>query len=252
MEDTMKRLILIAMVVLISSSVALAQDFCNGDFNYDRNCDADDVTTFLADFGRSQFFNPCPPDGPAPVPKTGQSICYDEFGTVIDCAGTGQDGEYNKGVEPPTGGTRFTDNEDGTITDNLTGLMWLKDANCIATNYAGYDNDGTSGDGEVTWQHALDFVLGINGGTYSLCSAGYLNWRLPNVKELQSLIYFTQAIPALPPGHPFENVVTNRYWSSTSAFISTFYAWYVSISDGDVNGSNKFNPYSVWPVRGGH
>jgi hypothetical protein len=56
----MKRLILIAMVVLLSSSIAMAQDYCEGDFDYDGDCDADDVSTFLEDFGRSVFNNPCP------------------------------------------------------------------------------------------------------------------------------------------------------------------------------------------------
>ena len=72
----MKRLILIAMVVLLSSSIAMAQDFCKGDFECDGDVDADDVTTFLEHFGRSQFNNPCPPDGVTPVPKTGQTTSY--------------------------------------------------------------------------------------------------------------------------------------------------------------------------------
>ena len=69
----MKRLILIAMVVLMSSSIAFAQDFCKGDFTYDGDVDANDVTTFLEHFGRSIFSNPCPFDGPSPVGRTGQT-----------------------------------------------------------------------------------------------------------------------------------------------------------------------------------
>jgi hypothetical protein len=67
----MKRLILIAMVVLLSSSIALAQDFCKGDFNYNGSVAAEDVELFLEHFGRSIFNNPCPPDGPSPVPQRG-------------------------------------------------------------------------------------------------------------------------------------------------------------------------------------
>ena len=74
------------------------------------------------------------------LPKTGQTTCR-EAGNIIDCAGTGQDGEIQAGVEWPF--PRFTDNGDGTVTDNLTGLMWLKDAGCIVN---------------VTWQGALDAV----------------------------------------------------------------------------------------------
>jgi hypothetical protein len=58
----------------------------------------------------------------APVAKTGQTRCYNESGTTIKCTGTGQDGEYRKGVASPT--PRFTDNGDGTVTDHLTGLIF--------------------------------------------------------------------------------------------------------------------------------
>ena len=56
-------------------------------------------------------------------------LCYDPDGKIIDCAGTGQDGELQAGVAWPE--PRFIDNRDGTVTDNLTGLMWLKDAGCM-------------------------------------------------------------------------------------------------------------------------
>ncbi len=63
------------------------------------------------------------------LPETGQTTCYDTAGTAIACAGTGQDGELLKGVAWPS--PRFMDNGNGTVTDNLTGLIWLKDANCF-------------------------------------------------------------------------------------------------------------------------
>ena len=56
---------------------------------------------------------------PAPVPKTGQTTSYT----------TGDDGDLEMGVPWPS--PRFTDKGDGTVTDNLTGLIWLKDANCF-------------------------------------------------------------------------------------------------------------------------
>ena len=94
----MKRLMLTAMIVLLSSSIALAQDFCNGDCNYDGDVDADDVTEFLNHFGRSQCNDPCQPDGPAPVARTGRTP---------SCP-TGDDGEQEKGGAFPN--PRFTDN----------------------------------------------------------------------------------------------------------------------------------------------
>ena len=67
--------------------------------------------------------------GTVNVARTGQTTCYDSDGNVIDCAGTGQDGDIQAGVAWPS--PRFVDNGDGTITDMLTGLMWLKDAGCL-------------------------------------------------------------------------------------------------------------------------
>ncbi len=56
---------------------------------------------------------------PAPVPKTGQVTTY----------AVGDDGDHMAGIAAPS--PRFTDNGNGTVTDNLTGLVWLKDGNCI-------------------------------------------------------------------------------------------------------------------------
>src|SRR5207245_1116510 len=67
----------------------------------------------------------------APVPQTGQVKCYGRDTRISSCAGTGQDGELQKGVKLPT--PRFTDNGNGTFTDNLTGLIWLKNAACLET-----------------------------------------------------------------------------------------------------------------------
>jgi len=88
--------------------------------------------------------------GAVDLPKTGQTTVYS----------TGDDGDIQAGVSWPS--PRFMDNGDGTITDNLTGLMWLQDANCIATEYPGFDTSGTFGDGAVSWPIALDFVADIN------------------------------------------------------------------------------------------
>src|SRR4029077_7087490 len=76
---------------------------------------------------------------------------------------------------------RFTDNANGTITDNLTGLIWLKNANCTG----GYTN----------WQGALTFVAEINSGINNCgdtSNGGYnqTDWRLPNIRELFSLVDF--------------------------------------------------------------
>ena len=169
----------------------------------------------------------------APVEKTGQTTCYDADGTVISCTGTGQDGDHQAGVAWPS--PRFTDNADGTVTDNLTGLVWLKNANCF---------------GSKTWASALADCNTLNSGECGLSDGSAEgDWRLPNVKELQSLTDFSNYGPALTTGHPFTNVLGNGYWSGTSYAYSTDSAWYVSMNHGYVYYYNKSNYYYVWPVR---
>ena len=91
------------------------------------------------------------------VPKTGQTTIY----------AAGDDGDLQKGIALPS--PRFTDNGNGTVTDNLTGLIWLKNANCIGASYPQLDQEGVPGDGAVDWSNALNFVAGINAGIYD-CS----------------------------------------------------------------------------------
>ena len=74
-------------------------------------------------------------------------------------------------------------------------------------------------------------------------------FRLPNIKELQSLIDFGEINPALPSGHPFTGVQSYVYWSSTSRAVITYYAWYLSMNDGYMTGGIKANDLYVWPVR---
>ena len=166
------------------------------------------------------------------LPKTGQTKCYDESGAEISCTGTGQDGEIQAGVAWPD--PRFTDNGDETVTDDLTELMWTKDANL-------------PGDSK-TWQEALDYVKGMNNGTYS--NFGHTDWRLPNRKELHSLIDYSQ-VPVLPADHPFTNVQNFYYWSSTTYADYPAIAWIVYMGQGFLDGGNKYlNWFYVWPVRG--
>lgn len=162
---------------------------------------------------------------PTQVPKTGQTTSY----------ATGDDGDLEKGVAWPN--PRFTDNGDGTVTDNLTGLIWTKNADIW---------------GAVNWAAALSNCNSLANGTGGLTdgsSAG--DWRLPNVKELQSLTDFGNFNPALPSGHPFVNVQNAYYWSGSTFAFGSGYAWTVALDNGDLNGSGKTDPNYVWPVRGG-
>ena len=177
--------------------------------------------------------------GSVDLPKTGQTTCYDASGNVISCPGTGQDGDIQAGVAWPS--PRFTDNGDGTVTDNLTGLMWLKDANCF---------------GYKPWQSALDAVTDFNAnpGNYSAedYAASYSGWRLPNVNELESLVNAEEACPATWLNNQgFANVQSYYYyyWSSTTRANNTNYAWGVYMRYGNVNNDFKSTYKYVWPVR---
>ena len=184
------------------------------------------------------------------VAKTGQTQCWDTGGAVIPCAGTGQDGQYQAGIDPAVPaifgtayntpawtGVRFTDNGDGTVTDNLTALIWLKNANCF---------------GARNWATALGDANALASGSCGLSdgsSAG--GWRLPNANELHSLIDLAQSNPALPAGHPFTGVQVNLYWTSTTVDYNTPGVVVVAMSNGAPVGAIKTGFLFVWPVRGG-
>jgi len=238
-KTTIKVLALVVWLFIVSAPPVLAQDFCEGNFDYDSDQDGSDAFTFKTDFGRSTFGNPCPPDGPSPVPKTGQTTSYDP----------GDDGDLKKGVVWPN--PRFTANVDnngdgdcgdrgetcdGTVTDNLTGLIWLKNADCF---------------GMRTWNNALSDSNGLSAGWCGLLDGSQAgDWRLPNYRELFSLIHVGTGFPALP-SNPFTNVQSGYYWSSTGNYDHPGIAWQVEMDNGYVTLNLKTNDYYVWPVRGG-
>jgi len=164
--------------------------------------------------------------GSATIAKTGQTTSY----------ATGDDGDLQKGVAWPN--PRFTDNSNGTVTDNLTGLIWLQNANAFGTR---------------DWATALTDCNTLNSGEHGLTDGSKEgDWRLPNVKELLSLIDWSQSSPVLPSGHPFTSVQSSGYWSSTTYESNTYYAWYVYMGYGGVGRDNKDGNHSVWPVRSGN
>lgn len=183
---------------------------------------------------------------PAPVAKSGQTTCYDVAGTVIACVGTGQDGEKRKGVAWPN--PRFTDNGNGTVTDNLTGLIWLKNADCAAISPA-------------RWAVALTTANTLASGACGLTDGSVAgDWRLPNRRELLSLIDDDYAFPALSnavgTGHwteedAFSGVQSSYYWSSSTYAYVPSSAWVVYLHVGYDTSYDKTSTFYVWPVRGG-
>ena len=174
--------------------------------------------------------------GEVDLPKTGQTTCYDSSGNVIDCADTGQDGDVQAGVEWPE--PRFENNGDGTITDNLTGLIWLKNANCFGTRI---------------WSQALSACNNLSNGSCGLTDGSVAgDWRLPNIIELESLVNAEESNPAVWLNtQGFSGVQSSYYWSATTYAYGTGYAWIVGLYYGYVIYYYKSNIYYVWPVRGG-
>lgn len=179
------------------------------------------------------------------LPDTGQTTCYNASGTIIPCAGTGQDGAYS------TNPMSFTDNVDGTITDNNTGLIWQKcsmgqanDASCSGTTTA-YNWYQASGTYDATY----------NATTENLC--GYLalaggGWRLPTKKEMINIVDYSITVPwtALVQTY-FPSTAVDYYWSSTTRADNTDHAWLVAFFRGDAYPSPKDGNRSVRCVRGG-
>ncbi len=163
------------------------------------------------------------------LPKTGQTLTVSE----------GDDGYLEMGRAWPS--PRFFDNGDGTVTDKLTGLIWLKDANCK---------------GAQSWTDAIDKANSLANGGCSLTDGSKAgDWRLPNVIELASLVDISNDNPCLPSGHPFTSTQSDRYWSSTTnpnPASDTPEAWCVEMYRGDMIPSAwKAGKYYVWPVRSG-
>jgi hypothetical protein len=182
--------------------------------------------------------------GTVKLPRTGQTTCYDSGGKPIACAGTGQDGEVRAGTAWPV--PRFTDHEDGTVTDHLTGLMWTKEANLVGSR--------------ANWSAALNHVAGMNAGIKP--NFGFTNWRLPNILELQSLVDLGESLPALPAAHPFtfayggtgeDFTISTRFWSSTTRNSLHNFGLTVDMSHGRIpidnfTDKNAWANY-VWAVR---
>ncbi len=163
---------------------------------------------------------------------------------------TGAGGDDSRGLPWPV--PRFTDNSNGTVTDNQTGLIWLKDASC---------SELTKNDGEANWEEAKSAAQALETGTCGLndnSEAG--DWYLPSVRELHSLIHFRFQGPALPNtdgtgqwvnDSPFLDVKSDDYWSITPNANDADAAWYVNFDNGQVSITSNTRPFYVWPVRGG-
>ena len=174
-----------------------------------------------------------------PVPKTGQTTAYADYDDGWYSATKGQ--AWPNPRFSPVGASGEETNQ---IRDNLTGLIWARNA-----NFAGEPKK---------WQAALDCIAATNAS--ATLYGGTNDWRLPNMRELYSLIHFGINDPALcdtegtaqwTEGNPFTDVQSSEYWTSSTFAHMTNINWLVRLSDGQVSrGSGVFNTFYVWPVRG--
>ncbi|MBU0968308.1 MAG: DUF1566 domain-containing protein, partial [Proteobacteria bacterium] len=164
----------------------------------------------------------------AELPRTGQRTCYDDKGTAVDQSATGQDGDLQAGAVWPD--PRFTDNGDGTITDRLTGLMWLQDGSCL---------------GRLSWQGAMDIAGGGGDDVTRLDScrglAAYKDWVLPEIGQLE-VLFDAEEVSAggWLNRHRFKNVQSAAYWSRTTG-PNPYRAWVFHFDSGEVRLAGKID-----------
>jgi len=120
----------------------------------------------------------------------------------------------------------FIDNGDGTVTDNRTELIWQQGE-----------------PGFMAWDSALSYCEGLSLG-------GHSDWRLPNIKELESITDDTRWNPAIDTAY-FPNASAAFYWSSTTGPYDPDYAWVVVCDQGHVGDDGKGDYNYVRCVRGG-
>jgi len=120
----------------------------------------------------------------------------------------------------------FTDNGDGTVTDGNTGLMWQQEEG-----------------GSMDWEGAITYCK-------DLSLAGYTDWRLPNIKELESITEDSVYNPAIDTNY-FPDAYASDYWSSTTRASFSSVARIVGFDYGYVYYSSKSSSDYVRCVRGG-
>lgn len=148
------------------------------------------------------------------VPQTGQKDCWtanslnpDDPHFIFPCGLTGHDGDHQAGLAPPA--NRFVDNGNGTVTDTFTKLVWLIRGDCAD---------------ELSWPEAVEFATNINGmPNMNACSLRDGSapgvWRMPNLREMTSLLDYGTPYQTLPDGFPFIGFV-GVYWTSTTFALS--------------------------------
>jgi hypothetical protein len=158
-----------------------------------------------------------------------------EYGAVSNARKDGLQGnsQYSRCVRGQPAAGNLTDNGNGTVSDSKTKLMWQKGGPPL------YDLS-------YTWDGALSYCEGLT-------DAGYSDWRLPNIKELESLVDDSRNSPPIDTTL-FPNARKWKYWSSTTLENYESYAWTVDFTSiGDATYPKKTGyQYYTRCVRGGN
>lgn len=172
-------------------------------------------------------------------PASGQTTAYlaDKNDGVPGEVPVPDDGTVQAGAS-----LSYTDNGDGTITDHNTGLMW-EQKTADGSLHDALNTYVWSGDGsqETIW----DWLAALNATNF----AGYNDWRIPNVKELQSIVDYERLNPCIDP--VFGITVPFPYWSATTFASTSPSAWFVNFRLGDMSVIDKTERFLVRAVRGG-
>jgi hypothetical protein len=116
------------------------------------------------------------------------------------------------------------------VLDRETGLVWERSPNTTTSNLFA----------------AVELC-------YRKEVGGRKGWRIPTIDELSSLVETTQSNPALPSGHPFLNVQSSNYWSSTESLYNPDKAWSLNMYYGSLINEDKGLSHNyMWAVRGGN
>lgn len=177
--------------------------------------------------------------GESLLPRSGQKGCWNSAGTKVSCNGSRQDGADAAGLK-----IRLVDGGNGTLTDANTRLVWEK----LSRDASIHDRNALS-----TWDQALAKIATLNTPP---CFANVCTWRLPNVKELQSIVDYEQKSPVFPkqfnkkcqPGCTVTTCSctpiapagsTAGFWTSTTNRSVTSEAWQIVNATGAVAAVTK-------------
>ncbi len=161
---------------------------------------------------------------------------------TVSCGGAVWAQEVNEFIRPSAPTERFAVNADGTVSDTLTGLTWQQ---CAQGQTWGAE--GCSGTAAAfTWQQALQQVQTANNDA----ALGFSDWRLPNVKELTSLVEIACYDPMINL-EVFPATPSSGFWSSSPYEGFSVAAWYVNFDESGADLDLKEINHAVKMVRGG-